>query len=33
MFAAIEAARDALALIAGVATCKIGIEPGISPPS
>ena len=31
MFAALEAARDALALIDGVATCKIGIEPGIAP--
>lgn len=31
MFQALEAARNALALIAGVATCKIGIEPGIAP--
>ena len=31
MFPALEAARNALALIAGVATCKIGIEPGIAP--
>lgn len=27
----LEAARDALALIAGVASCKIGLEPNISP--
>ena len=28
---ALEAARDALALIAGVASCKIGLEANISP--
>ena len=31
MFAALQAARTALALIPGVASCKIGIEPGIAP--
>ena len=31
MFAALEAARDALAAITGVASCKIGIEQGIAP--
>jgi hypothetical protein len=31
MIAALEAARDALADIDGVVTCKIGIEAGISP--
>lgn len=31
MFTALEAARDALALVDSVATCKIGLEAGISP--
>ena len=33
MMAALEAARDALAAIAGVASCKIGLEANISPAS
>ena len=31
MMAALEAARDALALIPGITSCKIGTEDGISP--
>lgn len=31
MMATLEAARDALAAIDGVASCKIGLEKGISP--
>ena len=31
MMAALEAARDALAGIAGVASCKVGLEANISP--
>lgn len=31
MFASLETARDALADIDGVATCRIGLEAGISP--
>jgi hypothetical protein len=31
MMATLEAARDALAEITGVASCKIGLETGISP--
>lgn len=31
MYATLEAARDALAVISGVASCKIGIEANISP--
>ncbi len=31
MMAALEAARDALALIDGVASCKIGLEANLSP--
>lgn len=31
MFATLEAARDALAAIAGVASCKVGIEANLSP--
>lgn len=31
MMAALEAARDALAVIAGVASCKVGLEANISP--
>jgi hypothetical protein len=31
MYATLEAARDALALITGVASCKIGLESNISP--
>jgi hypothetical protein len=31
MNAALEAARDAFATIPGVASCKIGLEPNISP--
>lgn len=31
MMPALEALRDALALIPGVASCKVGIEPNISP--
>ena len=30
MFAVLEAARDALALVPGVASCRIGLEQGIT---